>query len=44
MAICQHIKWLASLKLRGSRVGRDIIHGTEGCDEEAETSGVDCPI
>jgi len=37
MVVCQHIKWLASLKVRGSRVEGDITREAGGCEEEAAT-------
>ena len=37
MAVCQHINWSASLKVRGSRVEGDITREAGGCEEEAAT-------
>jgi len=35
MAVCQHIKQSAFLKVRGSRVEGDITREARGCEEEA---------
>ena len=37
MVVCQHIKWLAFLKVRGLRVEGDITSEAGGCEEEAAT-------
>jgi len=37
MAVCQHINWSASLKVRGSKVEGDITREAGGCEEEAAT-------